>query len=82
MLILTFWLLIQYGTGTPQHKLNSCRFSACISISRAHMWVTAGEVVIVEKNREASRGYASKISSICLEYEKEGQQSLPSLPII
>lgn len=82
MLVLTFWLLIQYGTGTPQHKLNSRRSSAYISIARAHMWVTAGEVIIVEKNRAVSRGCASKITSICLEYEKEGQQSLRSLLII
>lgn len=46
------------------------------------MWVTAGKVIIIEKNREVSRVCASKIISILLEYEKEGQQSLPSLLII
>lgn len=45
------------------------------------MWVTAGKVIIIEKNREVSRVCASKIISILLEYEKEGQQSLPSLLI-
>jgi len=46
------------------------------------MWVTAGKVTIVEKNREVRRGCAAKITSIHLECDKEGQQSLPSLLII